>query len=108
MSQPRRTMTEIGTLCYIIKDDKILLIRKKRGLGRGKFNGSGGKLEYGEGPLEGAKREVREETGLEIKDPEILGELDFYNGESFVWKVYILKTEHFTGNEIDTDEAQPV
>lgn len=36
-------MIYIETLLYIVKNGRVLLIRKKRGLGAGFFNGVGGK-----------------------------------------------------------------
>ncbi len=41
-----------ATLCYLLRpgDEEVLLIRKKRGLGEGKFVGPGGKVEDGETP----------------------------------------------------------
>ena len=45
---------ERATLMLIFRDDQVLLIRKKRGLGAGKFNGPGGRIEPGETPLQAA------------------------------------------------------
>jgi len=39
---------ETATLLFVIRGGRILLIRKKRGLGQGKINGPGGRLEKGE------------------------------------------------------------
>ena len=36
---------EHATLCFVIRGGEILLIRKLRGLGAGKINGPGGRLE---------------------------------------------------------------
>ncbi|MDY7018791.1 MAG: NUDIX domain-containing protein [Chloroflexota bacterium] len=56
----------------IIKDDKdrILIVRHKKergGYWQGKWICPGGKLEYGEEIIEGIRREVKEETNLEIE-----------------------------------------
>jgi hypothetical protein len=40
-----------ATLLFIVKKDQVLLIRKKRGLGAGKVNGPGGKIDVGETPM---------------------------------------------------------
>lgn len=47
-------------------DERVLLGRKKTGIGTGKLVGVGGKLEAGESPADAAVREVFEETGLRI------------------------------------------
>ncbi|MGD2110491.1 MAG: NUDIX domain-containing protein, partial [Phycisphaerae bacterium] len=55
--RPRQT----ATLLFVIRAGEILLIRKKRGLGAGKINGPGGRVDPGETPREAAIREVQEE-----------------------------------------------
>ncbi|MHB1357448.1 MAG: NUDIX hydrolase [Anaerolineae bacterium] len=58
------------TLCFLLRGDMVLLLRgavTKR-LWAGKWNGIGGHLEVGETPLDGARREIKEETGLEVYD----------------------------------------
>jgi len=97
-----------ATLCYIVKDGKVLFIRKKRGIGQGKLNGPGGKIEMNEDLIESVKREVKEEVGVDVIDPRALGEIDFYFGDRFEWKVYIFKSDEFTGVEKETDEAKPI
>ncbi|MEI8365151.1 MAG: NUDIX domain-containing protein [Parachlamydiaceae bacterium] len=53
------------TACvYIIKEDRVLLIHHKK---LNKWLPAGGHLNPNETPAEGARREVREETGLEIE-----------------------------------------
>ncbi|HEY5036239.1 MAG TPA: NUDIX domain-containing protein, partial [Chthoniobacterales bacterium] len=47
-----------ANLCFIVRGDEVLLIRKKRGFGAGKINGPGGKVEPGETALGAALRET--------------------------------------------------
>ena len=56
------------TLCLITEParQRILLGKKHRGFGRGMFNSFGGKLEEGETEAEGARRELLEETGIDV------------------------------------------
>ena len=70
-----------GTLCYIIAEGRILLIRKKTGFGAGKFNGPGGKIEEDEVPKTAAVREFVEETGVMPLDPVHKGTVAFYYGQ---------------------------
>lgn len=51
------------TLCLVVKDSRILLGRKKKKIGKGKYNGFGGKVKRGESAEKGAMRELHEETG---------------------------------------------
>ena len=68
---------DLATLVFVIKDGKILLIRKKRGLGKGKINGPGGKVDPGENAVECAARECQEELGINVSNLECMGEHKF-------------------------------
>ena len=57
---------DIATLMFVIRGGEVLLIRKLRGLGKGKINAPGGRQEAGETLLEAAVRETREEAELHI------------------------------------------
>ncbi len=52
----------------IVKDDKILITQRKEGsfMG-GRWEFPGGKLDKGENPKDGLKREILEELGIKIK-----------------------------------------
>jgi len=99
---------ERATLLFVIRDGQILLIRKKRGLGAGKINGPGGRLEAGETPLEAAIRETREELGIEAVAPELRGELhfQFVDGYSLLCSVFV--APDCIGTPVETDEADPL
>lgn len=56
-----------STLVYVRRDGHTLMMRKARGHQAGKWNGLGGKAEPGEMPEACARREVREESGLEVE-----------------------------------------
>jgi ADP-ribose pyrophosphatase YjhB (NUDIX family) len=56
----------VGVGGFIHKDGKVLMIRRKFEPNKGRWSLPGGLLEVGEDPEEAAKREVREELGLEV------------------------------------------
>jgi mutator protein MutT len=60
----------------ILQNDKILLIKRGSEPNIGKWSIPGGSIEFGETLEEAVKREVREETGLEINVGELAGVLD--------------------------------
>ena len=60
--------TRVGIGVMIFKDDKVLLGKRKGSHGAGEYAFPGGHLEYMESFEECARREIREECGLEITD----------------------------------------
>jgi len=105
-------MIFIETLVYIVRDNKVLLIRKKRGLGAGLYNGVGGKVEEGEGIIDAAIRECEEEIGIKPTNLRWSGLLEFWNYEDdkveSVHFVYVFITDSFDGKPIETEEAEPL
>lgn len=64
------TGSKLAAGVFIENGDRVLLIRRGEQPARGLWDVPGGFLEEGESPMDGARREVREELGIE------LGELD--------------------------------
>jgi len=58
----------VGVNVFVLKDEKLLLGKRKNVFGAGTWGLIGGHLEPGETMIDAAKREILEETGLEIKD----------------------------------------
>jgi 8-oxo-dGTP diphosphatase len=97
-----------ATLLFIIQNDKILLIRKKRGLGAGKINGPGGRIEAGETPLEAAIREVEEELVITPDTIAKRGTLSFQFVDGYSLFCTVYTANNFTGTPTETDEADPL
>lgn len=98
---------ERANLCFILKNDRLLLIRKKRGLGAGKINAPGGKIEPHETALESAIRETREEVGVVPHAPEQRGELFFQFADGYSLHCAVFLAHDCDGEPIETDEATP-
>ena len=60
----------------MVRDGKLLLIKRGVEPSKGKWSVPGGRVEWGETLIEAVKREVREETGLEIEVGEVAGVYD--------------------------------
>ncbi|MSR64748.1 MAG: 8-oxo-dGTP diphosphatase [Verrucomicrobiae bacterium] len=99
--------TERANLCFVFSDGKILLIRKKRGLGAGKINGPGGRIETGESALESAIRETQEEICVTPIEPQVAGELFFQFIDGFKIHVAVFRADACTGEPRETVEAVP-
>lgn len=59
---------KVVTLCFLLRENEVLLGLKKEGWGVGKWNGIGGKVEEGETLLSGAVREIAEEINVLVKE----------------------------------------
>lgn len=99
---------ERANLCFIVKDGRVLLIRKKRGLGAGKINGPGGKLELGETAMVAAIRETQEEIGVTPLHLEDRGVLHFQFADGYSLHCVVFVARDFVGELIETDEATPM
>jgi 8-oxo-dGTP diphosphatase len=58
------------TLCFVLNGDDVLLMKRAahKRIFPNRYNGVGGHIERDEDPLTSARREIREETGLEVRD----------------------------------------
>lgn len=67
------------SLVYLLDEmGKVLLGRKRRGMGVGKWNGFGGKIEAGETMRQCAARELREECGIVVQQEALTLMADLY------------------------------
>jgi 8-oxo-dGTP diphosphatase len=94
-------------LCYIFDRDRVLLQKKSRGFGQGKWNAPGGKIKFAETPYRAAVREVREETGLLVKELENVGLLNFFeNDGGRFFSVHVFVAGSFEGRLRDGGEGK--
>lgn len=99
-----------ATLMFVVDEPRgqVLLIRKKRGLGAGKINGPGGKIDPGETALECAVRETQEELGVTALDPVKHGELWFQFVDGMRMHVAVFVACAHEGEAYETPEAIPI
>ncbi len=71
---PDRPLVGVGGV--VIHRNRVLLVRRKREPLKGEWSIPGGLIELGEELSQGARRELREETGLEVEPVEILAVFD--------------------------------
>ena len=100
---------KLATLCYVQKDDKTLMlhrVKRKNDIHQDKWNGLGGKFHPGETPEECVIREIKEESGLTIIQPQLKGFLtfpEFSHGED--WYVFVFVAPQFHGELIESVEG---
>ena len=97
-----------ATLTFVLRENQILLIRKKRGLGAGKINGPGGRLEPGETARDCAVREVQEELCITPAHLTECGELSFQFLDGYSMHVTVYRAADFQGEPCETEEAIPL
>ena len=61
--------------CYLIKDNNVVATKYKQGNKEGYYDIPGGKIEEGELPEQTAIRELKEETGLDVKNLKYKGNM---------------------------------
>ena len=100
---------KLATLCYLRRDNKTLMIhrvKKKNDIHQDKWNGLGGKFHPGESPEECVVREIEEESGFLIKNPELKGVLTFPEfSPDDDWYVFVFVATEFEGKIIESTEG---
>ena len=96
------------SLCYLQKDGRWLMLlrnRKENDINAGKWIGTGGKIEPGETPRQGALREIREETGFIADTLDFRGILYFIYGTKDAEKMWVYSSQDFHGTQTDCNEG---
>lgn len=96
-----------AVLTFIRRQRQLLLIVKKRGLGYGKINAPGGRIEPGETPEQAAVRETQEEVGLTPLGLRPAGQLDFAFTDGYSLRCHAFTANDCKGSPTETDEASP-
>ena len=102
------TPERVGTLMFIRDDERLLLIRKKRGHGAGRINAPGGKVEPDETPLQCAVRETQEEIGVRVVAATRMAELKFVEQADEQWLGHVFLASQYEGAPTETSEATPL
>ena len=105
--QPGRYQVVPRTLIFLRREDEVLLIRGAAHKSwAGRYNGVGGHIERGEEALSAARRELREETGLEA-DLWLAGTLINDTGGPVGVAVFLFAGEQPAGDLTASPEGTP-
>lgn len=100
----RTEPVELTVLCLIEKGDEILLQNRVKEDWKG-YTLPGGHVELGESFVDAAIREVKEEAGIEIKNPRIVGIKQFPGAEGR-YIVILFKATKWTGVVSASNEGE--
>jgi 8-oxo-dGTP diphosphatase len=105
--QPGRYMLIPRTLTFIFRGDEVLLLKgaPHKRLWANKFNGVGGHVERGEDILSAARREIHEETGLDIDPLVLCGTVIVDTGEEVGIGIYVFRGEYASGELVPSAEG---
>ena len=94
------------TLCFLHRGRQVLLLHRRHAPNAGMWNGIGGKLEAGEDPFTGCVREVKEETGLAIVDPQLRALLVItVKATGDLWVIYVFAASAPEGTLVSSPEG---
>ena len=92
----------LATMVYCIKDGDVLLMLRNKEPNLGLWVGPGGKLEPGESPYDCAKRELYEETGLEVNDLYFRGLItEISPRPDWQWSMFLYVATEFWGTIVE-------
>ncbi|HEC22596.1 MAG TPA: NUDIX domain-containing protein [Chloroflexi bacterium] len=98
---------KVAAVVFITQGDRVLLIKRAVDPQRGKWALPAGYIDYGEDPREAAVREVREETGLEIRITRLIDVLGPGAAEDGTASIVILFEGEVTGGTLSAhDDAE--
>ena len=95
------------TIIYLEKDNKYLMLhrnKKEKDLNKDKWIGVGGHIEENETNDECIVREVKEETGLDLIDFKLCGEV-LFDIDGFIELMYVYTSSNFKGELIECNEG---
>jgi len=108
----KQTAPIVGVGAVVWKDDRLLLIRRGRNPRKGSWSLPGGRQELGETVNQAAAREIREETGIEIRILDTLAVIDLIDrdGEAIAhhYTVIDVQAEWVAGEARAGDDAEAV
>ena len=97
----------VGVGAIVVRQGKVLLGRRVNAHGEGTWAPPGGHLEFGESPEACARREVREETGLEIANVRLATATnDVFEEEGLHYVTLMMRADWTSGEAVLKEPAK--
>ncbi len=109
---PQHPLIGVGAIVW--RDDRVLLVRRGRPPRQNEWSLPGGRQEWGETVGEAARREVREETGVEIEVRDVVAVVDLIDRDErddqirFHYTLIDVLAEWRSGEAVARDDAAEV
>jgi 8-oxo-dGTP diphosphatase len=95
-----------GSLCYLVRDGKVLLLQRRNPPHIGMWSPPGGKMHPRESPQECIMREFREETGLTVRDLQLRAVTTvLHAGLAAHWLLFVYRAGDYSGELISGVEG---
>ena len=101
-----RTERVILTNLCMIRDGSKVLVEEKVGKGADGIIFPGGHVEEHEPITDAVIREMKEETGLTIRDPRLCGVKEWINGDGSRYVVFLFTADRFSGELVSSAEGK--
>jgi 8-oxo-dGTP diphosphatase len=103
MSEPTQWQPDlhrVSTVVYAERGDQILLLKRALGFLSGQWFLPGGALDAGEAPVDGARRELKEEAGLDVDGELELVGVYWSEADAGVGQVFVSYRGRVTDGEV--------
>ena len=108
-----RELPRVGVGAIVIRDGRILLVKRGSSPGKGLWAPPGGLVELGETVREAAEREILEETGITIRAKEAFYTFDFIDRDKegkikYHYVIIDFLADYISGEPRASDDASEV
>lgn len=105
-NETHRPLVSVGAIVF--RGDDVLLVKRGRAPLKGQWSIPGGKVEFGERLEDALRREVMEETGIDIDAPSLIGVFESLPEENGTDRHYVMvdyMAEWRSGTPLPADDA---